>query len=58
MLERADLFQTYGTVLHAWPTLLMAFKGKGNIAPFHAMKACRGNRGIAPFILIVGTRRT
>ena len=26
-------------------------KGKGKNAPVHALKACRGNRGIAPLIL-------
>jgi hypothetical protein len=31
-------------------------EGKGKVAPLHAMKACRGNRSIAPLILNLGAR--
>jgi hypothetical protein len=30
---------------------------KGKVVPFHAMKAYRGSRGIAPLILKFGVRR-
>jgi hypothetical protein len=31
-------------------------ESKGKVAPLHAMKACRGSRSIAPFILNLGVK--
>jgi len=51
MSKNDDLFQTSGAVMHAWPSLMTAFKGKGNVVPVYALKAYMGSRFIAPFVL-------
>jgi hypothetical protein len=45
----------HGFRLHALLTYVMEYV-KGKYVPVHAMKVCRGSRGIAPLILILGNR--
>jgi hypothetical protein len=44
VVENASVFDTKTDVV------------KGKVLPVHAMKAYRGRRGIAPLILILGTK--